>query len=173
MKKHFLQMMLIVLCVFLLVPLALSAHAETIVIPASAFLPKDHNVTYSTDGYLIQNVGGDPQEFFAPVILPSHAVVTGMSLFAYDNHAGIDQDHGMVRIEFVKSLYQYAFDPIVSIQTDGPGIGGNTVVNSDSLEIPVSDYPCWLRATIDYARLYSVRIHYALESLVLSRTPSP
>ena len=96
-----------------------------------------------------------------------------MTLFAYDNYAGIDQDHGMVRIEFVKSLYQYAFDPIVSIQTDGPGIGGNMIADSDSLEIPVSFYPFWLRATIDHARLYSVQIHYYLESFVLNGAPSP
>ena len=103
-----------------------AASAETLSIPASALLPKDDTVTWTTNGAnFFSTTSHSPQNFYAPVYLPDGAIIRSVALEAYDNSGGATG--GYVQLEFLR--YQYnTVSFIADINTDQSGAPGDTRV---------------------------------------------
>ena len=110
---------------------------DVISIPATAMLPKDHNVEYSTNGTYIGVPPGKSGAFMAPLVLPQGAVITKVTMEAYDNHGG--QFGGYVRGILNEYRYGTVAASIATFDTGGPDAPGDTRLSSGNLNYQVDN----------------------------------
>lgn len=106
-------------------------------VPATALLPKDNSVTWSTAGSYIGTDVVDQKDFLGPVFLPHGAIIRKVTLEAHDNSTD-----GFVRARVVEYKYNALISLISELQTSNPLADGDQRIESSPLshEIDNSDY---------------------------------
>ncbi|MCP5151326.1 MAG: hypothetical protein H6983_15920 [Ectothiorhodospiraceae bacterium] len=100
-------------------------------VPASALVRQNDNSTYDTNGVRMVTGDGGVVSFHAPVELPDIALISGVTLEAFDESADVEFG-GFVRVWLREFRFNTFLDiggsPIV--QTDAAGAPGNVRVNA-------------------------------------------
>ncbi len=106
--------------------------AEYLSIPCGAFMPKDHNTGWTTNGGYLATGGEQSSEFYAPVILPDSAYINTVYLQARDDSAG--DAGGYVQVQLIGYSFE-SYDYIATLST-GVEWGEGTI----SIPMDVNQY---------------------------------
>ena len=98
--------------------------AEYLSIPCSAFMPKDNNTSWTTNGGYLATGG----EFYAPVILPDSAYINTVYLQARDDSGG--DLGGYVQLQLMGYSFE-SYDYIATLSTGVEWGGGMISIPMD------------------------------------------
>ena len=147
-------------------------RAEWLTLPSAAFIPKDHNTSWTTNGVYLESGGAQSSTFYAPVILPVNAYIKTVHLVAQDDSGG--DLGGYVQLQLIEYSNTTVNDYMATLTSGGAwgsGLIEDNIELNQSIDNPNFIYGFDLRivhGTAGTLRFLKCAINYEIPQNVIS-----